>query len=118
MPGDDNIIAALAYVFGWLSGLLAYFLRKESKLVRFHALQSIILSLVGGFCAVVFMVALWIVGIILAFATKGFGMLIIPAGLILLLLLTIALLVFLVYKAYNGAMYKLPVIGSIAEKYA
>src|SRR6185503_7259781 len=44
---DENIAALLSYVFGWISGLVFFLIEKDSRLVRFHAMQSIILS--GGF---------------------------------------------------------------------
>ena len=31
-----NVAAAIAYVFGWLSGLIVFFLEKENRYVRFH----------------------------------------------------------------------------------
>ena len=39
-----NVAAAIAYVFGWLSGLIVFFLEKENRYVRFHAIQSILVS--------------------------------------------------------------------------
>lgn len=37
-----NVAAALAYVFGWLSGIVMLMLERENRFVRFHALQSIL----------------------------------------------------------------------------
>ncbi len=39
---SPNVAAALAYVFGWLSGLAVLLLERENRFVRFHALQSIL----------------------------------------------------------------------------
>lgn len=118
MADDDNLMGALAYVFGWLTGLIVYFLRRDSKFVRFHAIQSIILSVVVIVILIVAMVLLWIAGIILALATQGLGMLLIPLGMLLLMAAVVLLAVFLVYKAYSGVIYKLPVIGNIAERHS
>jgi len=41
---DENIAALLSYVFGWVSGLIFFLIEKDSRLVRFHAMQSILLS--------------------------------------------------------------------------
>ena len=41
---DENIAALLSYVFGWLSGLIFFLIEKDSRLVRFHAMQSILLN--------------------------------------------------------------------------
>src|SRR6185369_15280 len=41
---DENLAALLSYVFGWISGLIFFLIEKESRLVRFHAMQSVLLS--------------------------------------------------------------------------
>ena len=38
---DENIAALLAYVFGWISGLILFLMEKDSRLVRFHAMQYV-----------------------------------------------------------------------------
>src|SRR5262245_54059556 len=60
---DENIAALLSYVAGWITGLVFFLIEKDSRLVRFHAMQSLILS-GGGF---VILIALWIVVGILGF---------------------------------------------------
>jgi uncharacterized membrane protein len=37
-----NTEAALAYVFGWISGLVLLLLEKDNKKVKYHALQSLV----------------------------------------------------------------------------
>src|SRR5688500_11267796 len=54
---DENIAALLSYVFGWVSGLVFFLIEKDSKLVRFHAIQSILLCVVIA----VLGIALWVV---------------------------------------------------------
>ena len=39
---DRNIVALLAYVLGWVSGLIVILIEKEDEFVRFHAMQSIV----------------------------------------------------------------------------
>src|SRR5260370_36014888 len=53
---DENVAALLSYIFGWLSGLIFLLLEKESRLVRFHAMQSILLNVLS----VVIGIVLWI----------------------------------------------------------
>jgi len=96
----ENIEGALAYVVGWISGLVLWFLEPENKFVRFHAMQSIV---VFG--------ALTVVEIVLGFipiigAILGF----------LLGLVGFFLWLWLMYKAYQGEMYKLPWVGDFAEQ--
>lgn len=97
-----NVAALLSYVLGWITGLIFYLIEKENKFVRFHAMQSIVVS-----------AALTILSIILVF---------IPiVGWIALPLLNIAgiiLWILLMVKAYQGEMFKLPIAGDIAEKSA
>ena len=116
---DDNIMGAIAYLLGWLTGLIMYLMYKDkSKFVTFHGMQSIILSVVEIAVFMAVAIVIWIVGIILAVVTMGIGMIVIPLGLLLIFVVYIAVTVFLMYKAYKGEKYKLPYIGDMAEKYA
>src|SRR5204863_4714315 len=59
---DENVAALLSYIFGWVSGLIFFLIEKDSRLVRFHAMQSILLNV----AAVVIGIALWILWALLA----------------------------------------------------
>src|SRR6056297_1288558 len=83
----ENEAGALAYVFGWITGLIFFLLEKKSEKVKFHALQAIMFS-----------VALMVIGWI-----PVIGWFISIAGLVIG--------IFLIVKAYQGKKYKLPVIG-------
>ena len=39
---EANVAGLLCYVLGWISGLVFILIERESKFVRFHAMQSII----------------------------------------------------------------------------
>lgn len=118
---DENIAALLSYIAGWVTGLVFFLIEKDSRLVRFHAMQSIILS--GG--GLVLLIALWIiVGIlsliigqissVLAFlVSMVMGLVAIVLGIAILIGAIICLI-----KAYQGQYFKLPVIGNLAEKYS
>jgi uncharacterized membrane protein len=118
---DENIAALLSYIFGWVSGLIFFLIEKDSRLVRFHAMQSILLNgaaLVLGF--VLWFV--WVFGVIIfASISDTLGSLV---GLVLGLLLFvfwIGLLIAVVLclvKAYQKQYFKLPVIGNFAEKFS
>ena len=54
---DENIAALLSYVFGWISGLIFFLIEKDSRLVRFHAMQSLLFNILVGVAVFV----LWIV---------------------------------------------------------
>jgi len=104
---EANVAGLLCYVLGWVSGLVFFLIEKENKFVRFHAMQSIvtfgaitvvsiILSILGSipFIGVVFNIINWIVGV-----------------------LAFVLWIVLMIKAVQGAMYKLPWAGNLAEKW-
>src|SRR5688572_1826106 len=59
---DENVASLLSYLFGWVSGLIFFLIEKDSRLVRFHAMQSILLNAV----AVVVGGVLWVGAIVLA----------------------------------------------------
>jgi uncharacterized membrane protein len=99
---EENVAGLLSYLLTWLTGLIFFFVEKDSKFVKFHAMQSIITFVAG-------MIVAWILGAI-PFIGWVFSMLI---G-ILLFVLWIVLMI----KAYKGEKYKLPVIGDLAEKWA
>ena len=83
---DENIEGVLCYLAGFLSGIVFFVLEKDSEFVKFHAMQSIIFS-----------VAIFVITTVLAF---------IPIiGWLLDILITfgsLALWLYLMYKAYKG----------------
>ena len=96
---DENIAGLLTYAGGFITGIVFLVLEKENKFVRFHAMQSIavtvvmvVLSMLLSFIPVIG----WILGILLG-----------PVGFVLW--------IFLMFKAYKGEKFKLPVIGDIAD---
>jgi len=93
-------MAAATYLLGFITGIIFLVVEKESKVVRFHAMQSTILfggifvlNIVLGFVPVVG----WLVGLVLSFAA-------------------FILWIVLMWKAFQGEMYKLPKIGDLAEE--
>jgi uncharacterized membrane protein len=98
---DANLAAALSYLLGFVSGAVFLVLEKENRFVRFHALQSVLAF--GG------VTLLWV--LLNAVPILGFVvgvLIIIPASAIIWLLL--------MFKAYQGEEFKLPVVGPIAEE--
>lgn len=95
----ENVAGLLSYILGFITGIIFLLIEKENKFVRFHAMQSTIFS--GGIF--VLQIVLMMVPF-LAMISSLVGL----AGLILA--------IFLMYKAYQGEKYKLPVIGDLAEQ--
>jgi uncharacterized membrane protein len=121
---DGNVAAALGYPIGIIA-IISLIMEKENRFVKFHALQSILLH-VG---MIVVMIAIWIIGVIFlvggaaaAAATESgaigglVGMLF---GLLWLVFIVVYLLglILSAVKAYQGAWFKLPIIGGMAEKW-
>jgi uncharacterized membrane protein len=98
-----NVAALIAYFGWWVTGIIFLILEKKSQFVRFHAAQSIV---VFG--------AISIINVILSVAFSRFWVL---SGLLsgVLWIAGFALWVLLMYKAYRGETYKLPIAGDIAN---
>ena len=98
---EANVAGLLCYVLGWVTGLVFILIEKENQMVRFHALQSII---VFGAITVVSIVLSWIpiIGTIIS---------------IILSIIALVLWILLMIKAYQGEKYKVPVAGNMAEKH-
>ena len=43
---QENVESLLCYLFGWVTGLIFFLIEKDSKVVKFHAMQSIAVSVV------------------------------------------------------------------------
>lgn len=97
---DENMAGLLCYIGGWVTGIVFLVLEKENKFVRFHALQSLLTFLPLSVLA-------WLLGWI---PLVGWAL----AGLVWILALILWFI--LMFKAYRGEKYKLPLVGHIAEK--
>jgi len=110
---DPKVAALLSYLAGWVTGLIFFLIEKEDKYVRFHAMQSILLSI----AMFVIVIALNIILAMLAFIADIFGLLLALVS-PLLGLAFLVLWIMLMVKAYQGEKWKLPIIGDMAERYA
>lgn len=130
---DANIAILIAYLAGvvigwipglgyvaWLAPLVVYLLEKESDFVRFHAMQSLILSTIGALFGIIIAVFSGAIAATFMYSpTAGLGML----GLIGLVgtVLSIGILIFAIIAIVNGYHYKeyrIPVIGNLAAALA
>lgn len=134
---DANVMALLAYIasivicwipgiryFAWLVPLVFFLVEKQSKFVKFHAMQSFILNVV---CAVLaFLLSVVVGGIVTAtlvrsyaygYAYSSLGLL----GVISFLTAAIGVVITVfaiiaMVKAYGYKEYHIPLIGGLAEK--
>jgi uncharacterized membrane protein len=104
---DENVAGALCYVLGFITGIIFLVMEKDNKFVRFHAVQSIAtflpLMAIGQIISSSFFWSwstMWIIGIVSS----------------ILGLIDLILWLVLMMKAFQGEMFKLPIVGDIAEK--
>lgn len=109
---DANITALLGYVI-WIVALISILIEKDNRFVRFHAFQSLIYS-VGIFAL---FIGLMIITAFLAFVSSTLASLFSLLYLVLWLGAVIGIIL-LAVKAYQGQMFKLPIVGDMAEKWA
>jgi uncharacterized membrane protein len=98
-----NIAGLLCYLFGWITGIIFLVIEKKSQFVRFHAAQSLV---VFGFISILSILLggiFWHSWFLSGFLNGVLG------------LFAFILWVVLMYKAYQGEMYKLPIAGDIAS---
>lgn len=123
---DGNVAAALGYPIGIIA-IICLIMEKENRFVKFHALQSILFHV----AFIILMIAVWILTIVLVIAGVAASAASSSAGgavggIISLLFSLIWLVVVVAYigglifaavKSYQGNMFKLPIIGNMAEKW-
>ena len=107
MGMQENVAVALSYVFGWVSGLIIFLLEKKNRTVRFHAMQSILIS-------VAITIAFFLIGFL--GALPGIGILFGLIGWLLDIAVFIGWLL-LIINAFQRRYYKLPVVGDYAERF-
>lgn len=96
---NEKIKGVIAYLFGWLGGIIVLFgMKDNTKLTKFHACQSITLSVISV-----------IVGVVLGFipVVKYFGSLI---SLLIFVLQVIGMV-----KSYHEEDFQIPVISDLTK---
>ena len=106
-----NVAGALAYVLGIITGVIFLVIEKDNRFVRFHAAQSvavtIVLTVVGIGLSVLSTVLVFVpvLGWIVAFLLS-----------VVLLVAGFVLWVLLMWRAYQGREWEMPIAGGIARK--
>jgi len=96
-----NTTAALAYVLGMVTGVVVLVLERDDEYVRYHALQSVALSVV------------WLGGWIVLMVIPVIGWILLPFwGLMCFVLWLVAMV-----KAWQGERFRLPILGEYVAKY-
>lgn len=134
---DANVLALLTYIasvviswipgiryFAWLVPLIFFIMEKQSKLVKFHAMQSFILNAI---CAVLaFLLSVVVGGIVTAtlvrsysvgYAYSALGALGVISFLVAAVCIVITIFsIIAMVKAYGYKEYHIPLVGGLAEK--
>ena len=99
---DNNVAGLLCYAGGVISGIVFILIERESKFVRFHAMQSTIVFgiawVANGVLGVIPVIG-WIFALIIG-------------------IVWVILWIILMVKAFRGETYKLQWAGDLAENWA
>src|SRR5689334_6327617 len=118
---DENIAALLSYVFGWVSGLIFFLIEKDSRLVRFHAMQSLLFNVLVAVVAIALWIVLFVVFLVVSQVSGALATILSLISVLVWLVFGVAILagwVLCLVKAFQGQYFKLPVIGNFAEKFS
>jgi uncharacterized membrane protein len=111
-----NVAGALAYLLGFITGVLFLVIDpfKTDRFVRFHAFQSIFANLAW----IAFWIVWQVVTLTLAAFTHGFLFIILAPVNLLIALGGLCLWIYLMYSAYQGKTFQLPIVGPLAASQA
>jgi uncharacterized membrane protein len=113
---DSNLAGLLCYApccLGFIVSVVALIVEKQSRFLKFHAFQSLLLHGVALVVWVGFMVA----GMVLSAMSGMLSMLLLPIQIVVGLGF-LALTILLMVKAYNNEEYGLPTLGDLAKNWA
>lgn len=117
---DSNVGALICYLgnlvcaLGLIYSIIVLVTDKTNKLPRFHAMQSILLSVTGIIVAI-------IVNIVVGVAIAANSGILATLGSLIYLVFALAMLaavIFSAIKAYQGQIFKLPIIGDLADNWS
>ncbi len=104
---SSNMAGALAYLLGPITGILFLVIERQDRFVRFHAMQSIMVCFAWIVLSVVLSLftAVPLVGWIISFLLGT-----------VLGLVGVLLWLFLMWQAFQGKAWEVPVVGAFARQ--
>ncbi|HEX8287577.1 MAG TPA: DUF4870 domain-containing protein [Pyrinomonadaceae bacterium] len=117
---DSNVGALICYLgnlvcaLGLIYSIIVLVTDKTNKLPRFHAMQSILLSVTGIIVAI-------IVNIVVGVAIAADSGILATLGSLIYFVFALAMLAAVIIsaiKAYQGQIFKLPIIGDLADNWS
>jgi uncharacterized membrane protein len=117
---DNNVGALICYLgnlicaLGLIYSIIVLVTDKTNKLPRFHAFQSILLSVISIVVGMVFAMMFGVAAAARSGILSGLG------GLLYVVfgLAVFVGMVFAAIKAFQGEIFKLPIIGDLADKWS
>lgn len=105
---NRNLVAALSYLLGFVTGVVILFVERDDKFIRFHAMQSILVF--GG---------LFIVNLIVGLILEPIRFVGVLSSAVNTLLTIAAIIVWAtsMVKAFQGQIFKWPIVGRVAENW-
>ncbi|MCL2461969.1 MAG: zinc-ribbon domain-containing protein [Defluviitaleaceae bacterium] len=133
---DANIASLVIYIamavvswipylgwFAWAVPLVFFFLEKQSKFVKFQAVQALVIGIVRAVLAILFQIIVWaltpkdLYGALNYLTGRGWGAWALFGTISTIIAVIITLIiVYALYQAYRWKQVELPLIGPIAAK--
>ena len=116
---NANLAAALGYPIGIL-GLINFIIEKENRFVKFHGIQSVLYSVLLAVIFTMIWIVLFILGLILSATSESLALVFWGLSSLIALVMFVIWIgghLFFAYRAYQGQMFKLPVVGSLADRF-
>jgi uncharacterized membrane protein len=110
---DPRLSALLCYTAWWLSGVIFLIIEQQHRTVRFHAAQSLVLF--GALSMLIGALSVFSVGMLMV-STGAFQ----AARVLVYLVWGAAVIVwlFLMYRAYHGETWRVPLASTLAARIA
>lgn len=106
---DPKVANLLAYLFGWLGGLIIWLLEKENRFVKWNALQALILGIVEVVCILVISFILGLIPYIGWFFFSWIGWVL--AGVCWIFA------IIAIVMGFQGKTFRIPGVSSLTDKY-
>lgn len=106
---DPKVANLLAYLFGWLGGLIIWLMEKENRFVKWNALQALILGIVEVVCILVISFILGLIPYIGWFFFSWLGWVL--AGVCWIFA------IIAIVMGFQGKTFRIPGISSLTDKY-
>jgi uncharacterized membrane protein len=116
---SPNAAALISYLWIPITSIIVLVTEKENRTVRFHAFQSLFLGLGVFAFTIILSIIIGILTLVAGAVSPYAGIIVSVLSLLVWMVIAIALLglwILCLVKAYRGEMYKLPIVGSQAEK--